>query len=112
MPKIFSVVHLFTFKDEEIPAHFTFDVPVGGDYYFIQEGEDVFMYIEGRTEVATIQVEGQILSEGVEIPDNYETQTILGTIIDEELTWLIVVTKMSAHVNPVKNPLNEWRKKF
>jgi len=112
MPKTFSVVHLFTFKDEEIPAHFTFDVPVGGDYYFTQEGDDVFMYIEGRTEAATIQVEGQVIPEGSEIPDDFETQSILGTLIDEELTWLIIVTKMSANVNPVKKLVNEWKKKF
>jgi len=108
MPRIFSVTNLFTFKDEEIPAQFTFDVPVKGDYYFIQDGEEVFLYIEGRTEADTFKVEGRLVAEGDDIPDQFETQTILCALHEEELIWYTVATK--EHVT-VTNA-NEWKKKF
>lgn len=108
MPKIFSVTKVFTFRDEEIPAQFTFDVPVKGDYYFIQDSDEVFLYIEGRVDADTKKVEGRIISEGDEIPDHFETQTVLCTLIEEELTWLSVVTKEHVTVTTA----NEWKKKF
>lgn len=112
MPRIFSVVQIFTFKDEEIPAQFTFDVPVNGDYYFIQDGEDVFLYIEGRTDADTIKVEGRIIVEGDEIPDHYEVQTILAALIEEEITWVTVVTNKPASALTAKSQANAWKKKF
>jgi len=112
MPNIFSVTHLFSFKDEEIPAQFIFDMPAKGDYYFIQDGDDVFLYIEGRTDADTIKVEGRIVVEGDEIPDQFETQTILATLIEEELTWVTVVTKRPASVATALSKANGWKKKF
>lgn len=112
MPKLFSVIHLFSFKDEEVPAQFTFDVPVKGEFYFIQDNEEVFLYIEGRTDVDTIKVEGQLISEGADIPDDYETQTVLGALIEEELVWFIIATKSLARVAPVLTQNNTWKKKF
>jgi|LauGreDrversion4_2_1035121.scaffolds.fasta_scaffold1249428_1 hypothetical protein len=115
MPRIFSVTHLFTFRDEEIPAQFTFDIPAKGDYFFIQDGEDVFMYIEGRTDDDTIKVEGLVISEGAAIPDDFETQTVLAALIEEELVWLTVVTKEPVRVPDVsKKPTvwDAWKKKF
>ena len=112
MPRIFSVTHLFTFRDEEIPAHFTFEVPAKGDYYFIQDGEDVFMYLEGRTDDDTIKVEGLVISEGAAIPDDFETQTVLAALIEEELVWLTVATKKPVSVADVTKQANTWKKKF
>lgn len=112
MPKVFSVVHLFSFKDEEIPQQFTFDVPEKGEFYFIQDGEEVFLYIEGRTNADTIKVEGQIFTEGDEIPDAFETQSILGALIEEEAVWFIVATKKPVHAKIVQNVANTWKKKF
>jgi hypothetical protein len=106
------MVHLFSFKDEEIPQLFNFDAPAKGEFYFIQDGEDVFLYIEGRTEDDTIKVEGQIITEGDEIPDDYETQTVLGTLIEENLVWFIVTTKSPVHAKIVQNVANAWKKKF
>jgi hypothetical protein len=112
MPRIFSVTQIFTFRDEEIPAQFVFNVPVNGDYYFIQDGEDVFLYIEGRTDADTIKVEGRIIIEGDEIPDRYEVQTILAALIEEEITWATVVTDKPASALTAKSQANAWRKKF
>ena len=112
MPRIFSVTHLFTFRDEEIPAQFTFEVPAKGDYYFIQDGEDVFMYLEGRTDDDTIKVEGLVISEGAAIPDDFETQTVLAALIEEELVWLTVATKKPVSVADVTKQANTWKKKF
>jgi hypothetical protein len=112
MPRIFSVIQVFTFRDEEIPAEFTFDVPVDGDYYFIQDGEDVFLYIEGRTDADTIKVEGRTIIEGDEIPDRYEVQAILAALIEEEVTWVTIVTNKPASALTAKSQANTWKKKF
>jgi len=112
MPRIFSVIQVFTFRDEEIPAEFTFDVPVDGDYYFIQDGEDVFLYIEGRTDADTIKVEGRTIIEGDEIPDHYEVQAILAALIEEEVTWVTIVTNKPASALTAKSQANTWKKKF
>jgi hypothetical protein len=112
MTKLFSIVPIFSFKDKEIPAHFTFDVPTDGDYYFIQDGEDVFLYIEGSVNVDTVKVDGLVIGEGDDIPTDYETQTILAASLEEELVWFIVSTKQLASVKNVTKSQNSWKKKF
>lgn len=112
MPKVFSVIPIFSFKDKEIPAQFTFDVPVDGDYYFIQDTDDVFLYIEGSIGDDTVKVEGLVIGEGDDIPANYTTQTIVNALIEEEIVWFIVSTKQVASAKSATKPQSSWKKKF
>jgi hypothetical protein len=112
MSKVFSVVQVFSFKDKEIPAHFTFEVPVNGDYYFIQDTDDVFLYIEGSVKADTVKVDGLVIAEGDDIPADYETQTILSALIEEEFVWFIISTKSSVPAKNATQQQNSWKKKF
>lgn len=112
MPRIFSVTPILNFNDKELPAHFTFDVPIKGNYYFVQDSDEVFLYIEGRTEADTITVEGKLILEGDDIPDQYITQLVLSFLLEEEIVWATIVTKNPVSAGTAMTGSNHWKKKF
>lgn len=110
MTRKFTVTRLFSLEDEEIPEDFSFDVPVGGDFQFLQESNDIFLYCDGDTTAVTTKVLGKLVVEGDEIPPDYTMHAILASLIEDELTWITITIK---EVQPLlQKKVLTWKKKF
>lgn len=119
--KTFFVRKVHSISPEEIPGKFTFEIPIGGTFYFTQDEENLYLYIEGKTEAALETIEAIMITEGEEIPAGYTTEFIalLGYgVFEEEQTeaeaepiWAIVAVKDKVKGSSSSNT-SEWKKKF
>lgn len=120
--KTFFVRKVHSISPEEIPGRFTFEIPVGGMYYFTQDEENLYLYVEGSTEASLESVEAIMVTEGEEIPAGYTTEfvALLGygvfeedqTEADAEPIWAIVAVKNKPAAKVPLPASSEWKKKF
>lgn len=120
--RIFNVTKIHSISPEEIPGKFTFEVPIGGTFYFTQDEEHLYLYLEGDTKAPLEKVEALMIQEGEEIPAGYTTEFIalLGYGVygeDEDETnavpiWAVVVVKDKQVTKGQQTVGQEWKKKF
>jgi hypothetical protein len=109
---------------EEIPGKFIFDVPIGGSFYFTQDDENLFLYLEGDTEAPIEKVEAIMVQEGEEIPKGYTVEFLahLGyALVEEEdgstsdigeAVWAVVAVKDRVVTVGQETKKNSWKKTF
>jgi hypothetical protein len=122
--KVFNVTRVHTISPEEIPGKFVFDVPIGGEFYFTQDEDYLYLYLQGDTEAPVEQVEGIMLQEGEEIPPGYTVDFLahLGYALVEEEdgstsdtgepVWAVVAIKDRIVTVGQETKKNSWKKTF
>lgn len=122
--KIFNVTKVHTISPEEIPGKFIFDCPVNGSYFFTQDEEFLYLYLEGDTNDDIEKVEAIMIQEGEEIPAGHTVVYLahLGySLVEEEdgstsdmgePVWAVVAVKDNKKQQDKKENPNSWKKSF